>query len=153
MRYHIRPLQPDDLDSLLVLLQEHASYERSPFDPTGKKVRLAEAIFSAKKLHCWIVECNTAVEGFVSFTVDYSTWDASYFIHMDCLYLRERIRGCGIGKEILQRLRLLAAQQNFKNVQWQTPEFNASGIRFYEKNCARPFRKVRFVLDSDEIER
>jgi len=148
MQYNIRPLQPDDLDSLLALIQEHADYERSPVDLSDHKARLAKAIFSTKKLYCWVVEHNKTIEGFVSFTFDYATWDAAYFIHMDCLYLREHIRGFGIGQEILKRLRLLATQRDFKNVQWQTPEFNTRAIRFYEKNHAKSFRKVRFVLDS-----
>lgn len=148
MEYTIRSVRPGDLDVLLALIKEHAHYERSSFDPSVKRERLADAIFSAKKLHCWVVESNKVVEGFVSFTFDYSTWDAADFIYMDCLYLREHLRGAGIGTQILQRLRVLATQKGFKNIQWQTPEFNESGIRFYEKNGAQSLRKVRFVLDA-----
>lgn len=149
MEYIIRAVQPHDLNSLLALIQEHAHYERSTFDSLDKKDRLTEAIFSTRKLHCWVVESSGTVEGFVSFTYDYSTWDAADFIYMDCLYLREHIRGFGIGAEVLKRLRALAMRLNFKNVQWQTPVFNDAGIRFYERNHARQSRKVRFVLDSE----
>lgn len=148
MQYFIRALLPEDIDALLVLIGEHADYERSPFDSSGKKERLMEAIFAAKKLHCWVVECNGVVEGFVSFTLDYSTWDAADFIYMDCLYLRAHVRGFGIGAQIITRLRTLAAELNFKNVQWQTPVFNETAIRFYERNGAQSRSKVRFVLSS-----
>jgi len=148
MKHMIRSLQAEDLDSLMALIQEHADYERSSFNPSGKRERLENAIFLSKKLHCWVVESNGRVEGFVSFTFDYSTWDAADFIYMDCLYLREHLRGAGIGTEILQRLRLLALQKGCKNIQWQTPVFNESGIRFYEKNGAQSSRKVRFFLDA-----
>src|SRR4051812_46093829 len=98
-RYQIRPLKREDLDALLLLLAEHAKYEHSSFDPKGKQERLTTAAFVTKKLHCWIVEYDNAIDGFVSFTFDYSTWDACDFIHMDCLYLRKHLRGQGVGSE------------------------------------------------------
>lgn len=147
MSYLIRPIEPADLDELLNLMQEHADYEKAPFTPEGKKERLIKALFSEHpKLNCWVVEMETGLIGFVSYTFDYSTWDAADFMYMDCLFLREQARGQGIGTDIIQRLVTVAIEHQCINIQWQTPMFNQPAIDFYHKNKASSNPKVRFTL-------
>lgn len=147
MEYSIRPADKSDLDELLSMMQEHADYEQAEFSPAGKKERLNRALFNKpRKLNCWVVETDGILAGFVTYTFDYSTWDAADYVNMDCLFLRERARGFGIGKNILQRLREIASANNCVNVQWHTPVFNVRGIHFYQKNNAEPRQKVRFTL-------
>jgi GNAT superfamily N-acetyltransferase len=147
MEYQIRPVRQDDLDELLVLMQEHADYERAGFSPSGKKEKLGVALFGGPpRLHCRVVETKNGLTGYVSYTFDYSTWDAAEFMYMDCLFLREEVRGLGIGPEILWLLRVEAGKHNCINIQWQTPAFNEPAIRFYHRNLATSKEKVRFVL-------
>jgi len=147
MEYQIRPAEQVDLDELLILMQEHADYEKASFSPDGKKQRLAKALFTEQpKLHCWVVETPTGLIGFASYTFDYSTWDAADFMYMDCLFLREQARGYGIGTEILERLKAVATHRQCINIQWQTPVFNQPAIDFYHKNNATSNQKVRFTL-------
>jgi GNAT superfamily N-acetyltransferase len=135
------------MDDLLVLIKEHAAYEKAHFYPDNKKERLIKALFVAPvKLHCWVVIIDQQLVGFVSFTFDYSTWDAADFMYMDCLFLRAHTRGLGIGTEILRRLKVLAAEKGCVNIQWQTPVFNEPAIKFYHKNSALSKQKVRFTL-------
>lgn len=147
MNYQIRPIKPADLDELLVLMQEHADYEKAAFTPEGKKERLAAALFAEHpKLNCWLIENKNRPIGFVSYTFDYSTWDAADFMYMDCLFLREQARGQGIGTDILERLKAVAIERKCINIQWQTPVFNQPAIDFYHKNKAGSNQKVRFTL-------
>lgn len=147
MNYLIRPIEPADLGELLILLQEHADYEKAAFTPEGKKERLAETLFADHlKLNCWVVETETGLIGFVSYTFDYSTWDAADFMYMDCLFLREQARGQGIGTDIIERLKVVATEHQCINIQWQTPVFNQPAIDFYHKNQATSNQKVRFTL-------
>lgn len=145
--HNIRPVEPTDLDELLIMMQEHADFERAAFSPDGKKDKLHVALFSQpQRLNCWVVTINEKLVGFVSYTFDYSTWDAAEFMYMDCLFLREQTRGKGIGSEIIKRLTAVAAERNCINIQWQTPTFNTPAIDFYIKNKAVAADKVRFTL-------
>jgi GNAT superfamily N-acetyltransferase len=145
--YLIRPITENDLDELLVMMQEHADYEQAAFTPDNKKEKLRKALFNEPvKLNCWIVEQNTGLTGYVSYTFDYSTWDAQLFMYMDCLYLREATRGHGIGTVIISKLHEVAKEKECINIQWQTPTFNESAIRFYRRNNAVSKDKVRFSL-------
>jgi GNAT superfamily N-acetyltransferase len=150
--YIIRPVTKNDLDGLLILMQEHADYERAAFDPANKKNKLETALFNEPvKLSCWVVERDGDLNGFVSFTFDFSTWDAADFMYMDCLYLKPETRGRGIGTVIIKKLHKIAKEMNCINIQWQTPDFNESAIRFYHKNNAASKNKVRFTLNVDDV--
>jgi GNAT superfamily N-acetyltransferase len=145
--YLIREIKENDLDELMSLIGEHTAYEKADFISEGKKGRLKTELFeTGSQLHCWVVEIDRMVQGFCSFTFDYSTWDAAYFIYMDCLYIRSEFRGIGIGSAILGKLRKLAIEKGCVNVQWHTPDFNAPAIKFYKKNEALAKSKVRFTL-------
>ena len=145
--YLIREIKENDLDELMLLIGEHTAYEKADFTSEGKKERLKTELFeTGTQLHCWVIEIDQVVNGFCSFTFDYSTWDAAYFIYMDCLYIRSQFRGHGIGSAILRKLRKLAIEKGCVNVQWHTPDFNAPAIKFYRKNGASSKDKVRFTL-------
>jgi GNAT superfamily N-acetyltransferase len=87
-----------------------------------------------------------SIKGYFSYTYDISTWDASPYLHLDCLFLQEDMRGKRIGGEILKFLKDEAKQNNCINLQWQTPVFNHSAIEFYKKNGAYSKTKERFFL-------
>lgn len=149
VNYAIRQVETGDLDELLTLMQEHAAYEKAHFNPDGKKERLVKALFAVPfKLYCWVVTIDQQLVGYVSFTFDYSTWDVADFMYMDCLFLRGHTRGLGIGTEILRRLRIVAAEQDCINIQWQTSVFNELAIKFYHKNSASSKQKIRFTLEA-----
>jgi L-amino acid N-acyltransferase YncA len=145
--YLIREIQEKDLDDLMLLIEEHTAYEQADYSSKGKKEQLQKELFrQSSQLKCWVIEIDNVVNGFCSFTYDYSTWDAAFFIYMDCLYIRSSFRGMGIGSVILAKLKALAAEKHCVNVQWQTPDFNAPAIAFYKKNGATSKDKVRFSL-------
>jgi len=145
--YLIREIKEYDLDELMLLIGEHTAYEEADFTSEGKKARLKAELFgTGSQLHCWVIEIDQVVNGFCSFTFDYSTWDAAHFIYMDCLYIRSSFRGLGIGSAILEKLKRLAIEKECVNVQWHTPDFNAPAIKFYKKIGASSKDKVRFTL-------
>ncbi len=146
-KYLIREIKENDLNELMLLIEEHTAYEQAAYNGEGKKERLEAELFRENsQLKCWVIEIDDKVNGFCSFTYDYSTWDAAFFIYMDCLYIRSSFRGMGIGSIILARLKALAAEKQCVNVQWQTPDFNTPAIAFYKKNGALSKDKVRFTL-------
>ena len=135
------------MDALMQLIISHTAYEKADYCELDKKERLFDAIFKEPcKLNCWVVEFDGRISGFCSFTTDYSTWDAAYYLHMDCLYLNENIRGLGIGAEVIKKLKQVAKDSNYSCLQWQTPVFNTPAIAFYNKIGAGSTTKKRFFL-------
>jgi len=148
MKYLIRDCQPTDVNALVDLCQKHSEYERAVFNPIGKEEKLQKALFDDHpKLFCLVVEVNEKIIGYASYTFDFSTWDASTFMYMDCLYLKEDTRGFGIGEALIEKLTQIAKDKNCINIQWQTPDFNERAIKFYRRIGATGKDKVRFFLD------
>jgi ribosomal protein S18 acetylase RimI-like enzyme len=148
MEYSIRNCEIRDLPKLVVLCQKHAAFEKADFSPEGKEERLKKALFDEQpKLHCLVVAAEKDIIGYVSYTFDYSTWDAGTFIYMDCLFFEEEARSLGIGEVLLAKLKQIGIAKNCLNIQWQTPQFNERAIKFYHRIGGKGKDKVRFTLD------
>ena len=147
MEYLIRDFQESDIDQLIILCTKHAAHEQSDYDPKDKAGHLKNALLSDNpRLRCWMVMVKNEFAGYATFTFDFSTWDARYYLHLDCIYLEEKFRGLGIGKAIMERLVDVAKSNNCVNLQWQTPVFNKMAIRFYEGIGGKPRDKKRFFI-------
>ncbi|CAD0001883.1 GNAT family N-acetyltransferase [Flavobacterium chungangense] len=147
MEYSIRNCEIADLSKLVVLCQKHAEFEQADYDPEGKEEGLKKELFNDyPKLFCLVVATKETIVGYASFTFDFSTWDASSFLYMDCLFLEEEVRSFGIGEVLIEKLKEIGIKNNCINMQWQTPEFNTRAIKFYNRIGAKGKEKVRFTL-------
>lgn len=80
-------------------------------------------------------------------TIDFATWTAEPFVHMDCLYLRPSVRRLGMGRALITTLREFAVHHQCTVIQWQTPPSNQLGIDFYNSIGATNKLKLRFFLE------
>ncbi len=144
----IRALQPDDLPQFLTLCKAHAAYEKAQWVDDDQMARWKIAFFSdTPALFGWVAEQAGTLYGFMTVTVDYATWPAAYFAHMDCLYIEESQRGQGLGRRFFETLGLFCQQRQYRLIQWQTPADNELGIGFYRRMGATSKPKLRFFLD------
>ena len=144
----IRPAARDDLPSLVQLCAEHALYEGAEFQNLENSSRLERAIFAAPPvLYAWVVTLPGTLVGYMTATLDFSTWGADFYVHLDCLYMQEPLRGQGVGLQLLRQLQQFARERGCRLIQWQTPADNTPGIRFYERIGARSLDKKRYFLE------
>jgi GNAT superfamily N-acetyltransferase len=126
---------------------EEVDYEKAPYNKAGKQELLKKAVFSDRKLFCFVIECDERMAGYFSYTFDFSTWDAKTFLYLDCLYLEPEFRGHRIGEIVFGKLKEIAKQNNCINIQWQTPNCNERAIKFYNRIGGTGKHKRRFFLD------
>jgi GNAT superfamily N-acetyltransferase len=152
MNYQIRKAKAEDITEIVKLCVEHAEYEKIPFNKNGKARRLDSALFSANPpCYCLIAENETDILGYATYTFDFSTWDADYYTHMDCLFLRPFARNLGIGKALIKYIAHEAIKRNCNTMQWHTPPFNERAIKFYHRVGAKSREKTRFYLHLETI--
>ena len=143
----VRPLEHADLPQFLLLCAEHAAFESARFTLTGSAERLERAVFcDPPRLFVWVAAQDEVLLGYASVTLDFSTWNAAPFAHLDCLYLQPLARSQGIGRRLLEAVVAFARAQGCPEVQWQTPHWNEDAQRFYRRTGAAQSQKVRFVL-------
>jgi GNAT superfamily N-acetyltransferase len=149
----IRAISCHDLEALMELCAEHAAYEGAHYEPEGKGDALAHALFTpSPRLYAWVVEQRGRLVGYATASREFSTWDAAFFLHLDCLYLREEARGARVGQQLVLEIASLARKLGCVNVQWQTPEWNTRAIHFYQRLGAIGKQKVRFVFAGEAFD-
>jgi ribosomal protein S18 acetylase RimI-like enzyme len=154
----IRAAERGDIDEIVRLCAAHAAYEHADYQPATKAQKLGDLLFaSPPRLFCRVVEIGTSIPseltGYATWSEEISTWDAGPYVHMDCLYLEPRARGLGIGRRLMAQIVRDAMARGCHLVQWQTPAFNTSAIRFYDRLGATRKDKVRFYLAAESMER
>lgn len=147
-KYKIRKAIPADMPDIIELCIQHAMYEKASYSPLGKEEKLTNMLFGeANNLHCLIVESEEKAVGYATFSKESSTWNAAYYVHMDCLYLNEEFRGQQIGQELINRIIEFSKEIKASHIEWQTPVFNERAIRFYKRLGATDREKIRFTLN------
>ena len=150
----IRSVLPENLEQVIELCKLHSEYEGQAYDRQGKLENLSSALFKVEPaLWCFVADDCGVIQGYTTATKEFSTWDASYYLHMDCLFLLESTRGLGLGSLFITALTELAITESCNQIQWQTPVDNFGAIKFYTKCGATNKRKQRFFLDVSEMEK
>ena len=143
---NIRFVQKKDIKELLELCRLHAIYEKSDFNSNGKEKLFLKCFFKEPlTVSCLVVEHDNKIVGYSTFMKQFSTWDAKFYMYLDCLYLMEKVRGKGIGVKMMNKIKMHAKSENCTTIQWQTPTFNSEAIRFYQKVGANYKTKERFL--------
>ena len=143
-----RKAKPEDIDQLALLCEAHAAYEGQSLQfSSAHKQRLTTLLFNDQKLHALVVENQGQLTGYCTFTLQYTTWGATTYLYMDCLYLREEARKRGLGKQLMQQVATFMKTQGIALAQWQTSVENAQGIAFYERLGAQKLSKARFFWE------
>ncbi|MEM7476671.1 MAG: GNAT family N-acetyltransferase [Planctomycetota bacterium] len=151
----IRFAQPQDIEALLELCHLHAIHERAEISTDLlNATSLSQLLFSGEtSVACLVVEIEGSIDGYATFSPQYSTWGASKYMYLDCLYLKESARGHRLGFAMMQRVREEARKEGCKHIQWQTPTFNRLAIDFYERlgATAKPKQRFEWSVESDSI--
>ncbi|MBK8147915.1 MAG: GNAT family N-acetyltransferase [Acidobacteria bacterium] len=154
MNHRIRKAEIQNLQDLAVLLAEHAAFEGSVIEMTGKSDCLRAALFGeTRRIECLVVvDERDALLGYATFGKQFSTWDAAEYMHLDCLFLRPKARNAGIGKRLLRRVAQRAREEDCFEMQWQTPVSNVLGLKFYLRLGATKKDKFRLFADRETID-
>lgn len=140
-----------DIDQIITLCEAHALFEKATYNADNKSVILSEHLFNtANSTQCLVVDNGKELVGYATFMKQFSTWDAKYYMYLDCLYLTKKVRGQNIGHKIMDRIKEYAKTQNCEKIQWQTPDFNEKAIVFYKKIGASSKTKKRFSWNVNE---
>jgi len=144
--YQIR--RKKDIPELVELCGLHAAYEQNDYNSEGKAEKLGFHIFSENpSLFCLVVELDNKLIGYATYMKQFSTWDANFYIYMDCLFLIEASRGFGIGEQLINRIKKEGSKLSCNLIQWQTPNFNVRAIKFYDRIGGIAKTKERYFLN------
>jgi ribosomal protein S18 acetylase RimI-like enzyme len=137
MLYHIRKGLKSDVPYVFELIKELALYENSLSEVEITKEKLEMDGFGINPLFGFFVaESDRKIIGLALFFTYYSTWKGKS-VYIEDLFVKEKFRGHGIGKKLLNEVVQYSKENDFDNVIWQVLSSNQSAIDFYRSVGAR----------------
>ena len=140
MEYTIREAIAEDMQYVLELIKELASFEKEANAVEVTADDLVHDGFGAEKLfHCFVAVSNSKIVGMALIYNRYSTWKGP-IIHLEDLVVSETMRGSGLGTALLNEVVKYCAKQGVKRISWEVLDWNEPAIAFYEKKGAKVLR-------------
>ena len=149
----IRAAMRTDSELIVSLIRELAVYERAP-DAAKASVGDIEAAFfcASPKVHALIAEWNGESCGFAVYFFNFSTWTGKHGVYLEDLYVRDSVRGKGIGKALLQQVAAIAVENNCPRLDWSVLDWNETAIGFYKSLGAVPMEDwIGFRLHGEAL--
>lgn len=134
-----RAVTPADVDAVVVLIHELATYEKLPEQCHITPAQLHTALFGpTPALFGQVAVHDGAIVGYALYFLNYSTWEGVHGIYLEDLYVRAEHRGSGLGKALLADLADIAIEHGYARVEWSVLDWNTPSIDFYRSLGAVP---------------
>jgi GNAT superfamily N-acetyltransferase len=128
----IRQARPGDEVTLFALIRELAVFEQLEHELTGSPESLARDLFApAPRAEALLAEVGGSPAGFALFFATYSTFRTRAGIYLEDLFVRESLRGAGIGRQLLAAVAQVASQRGAGRLEWSVLDWNEGAIGFY----------------------
>ena len=133
----IRWARPEDAGHIIKLIKGLAAYENEP----QSSIKITEAdilrdgFSEPKRFECLVAELNEEVVGFALFFSNYSTWEGRPGIYLEDLYVDEKARGLGLGKDLMAALAKLAQERDCKRLELSVLDWNPTRDFYHAIDC------------------
>lgn len=139
---NIRKGNPEDMQSVLGLIQELAIFEKEPEAVIITVDDLVRDGFGEKPLfHVFVAEIgdeanNKEIVGIALYYYRYSTWKGKT-IHLEDLVVKEKMRGTGLGSALYSEIIKQGKRDNVRRIDWNVLAWNTPAVKFYENSGAK----------------
>ncbi|KAG9313411.1 acyl-CoA N-acyltransferase [Chiua virens] len=138
VRFHIRPATVDDVDALLQLVRDLATYEKEPESAKATRELFRENIFERGYAHALLAFQGAPEEpgvplGMALYFFNFSTWTGRPGLYLEDLFVKPEARNKGVGKALFAELGKVAQEKNCGRIDWSVLTWNEPSIAFYEK--------------------
>lgn len=135
----IREAVRGDAPAIEALVRELAAFERMEHEMTATAADFERTLFAADpKVHALVCSVDGTTVGCAIYFFNYSTWLGRHGLFLEDLYVRESVRGRGLGRALLARLARIAVERGCGRFEWNVLDWNADAIGVYESLGARP---------------
>jgi GNAT superfamily N-acetyltransferase len=146
---NIRKGNPEDMKSVLELIQELAIFEKEPDAVLITEEDLVRDGFGENPLfHVFVAEVEKEIVGIALYYYRYSTWKGKT-IHLEDLIVKDKMRGSGLGFALYSEIMKQGKKDNVRRIEWNVLNWNTPAVHFYENSGAKVLEEWR-VVQMDE---
>ncbi len=143
----VRPIEPDDVATLMALIRDLAVYELEPDAVESTDEDLRRALFASNpQVFAHVAVADGRVVGAAVWTVSFSTWTGRHGVHLVDLIVDASARAAGHGVGLLRELARICLTRGYARLDWEVLDAlengDAEGRRgphgFYRRQGAAP---------------
>jgi GNAT superfamily N-acetyltransferase len=129
----IRKAEKSDCVQMMDLIRELAEFEKAPQEVTVSMEEFELAGFGPSPVWgAFVAEIDHLIVGISLYYIRYSTWKGRR-LYLEDLIVTEKMRGTGIGKQLLEETIRYSREQGYSGMMWQVLDWNTPAIEFYKK--------------------
>jgi len=128
----VRPIQPQELEEVLPLIAGYQSFYRSEPDVERNRLffsRFLQPSDEGLLLGAWV---DGRLAGFATLYWFFSSTKAADSVLMNDLFVREDVRGSGIGRALIEGALDETRRRGAAHLEWFTAPDNLKGQRLYD---------------------
>jgi GNAT superfamily N-acetyltransferase len=138
-RVAIRAATCADVTDILSLIRELAEYEKLGSEVVATEAILRETLFGKRSYaEVLLAEVGGELAGFCLFFHNFSTFLGRPGIYIEDIFVHERFRGQGIGKQFYAKLAAIAKARGCGRIEWWVLNWNKPALDFYKRLGAMP---------------
>jgi GNAT superfamily N-acetyltransferase len=146
---NIRKGNPEDMKSVLQLIQELAIFEKEPDAVLITEEDLVRDGFGENpSFHVFVAEVEKEIVGIALYYYRYSSWKGKT-IHLEDLIVKDKMRGSGLGFALYSEIMKQGKKDNVRRIEWNVLDWNTPAVHFYENSGAKVLDEWR-VVQMDE---
>jgi GNAT superfamily N-acetyltransferase len=137
----LRAAETADVPVIFQLIGELADYERLRHKMVGRAEDLQRHLFGEPRFaHALMADWDGEPAGFALYFFNYSTFLCRPGLYLEDLFVRQALRGRGIGLALLTALEQRARAAGCGRLEWSVLDWNESAIEFYRRFGAQPMQ-------------
>lgn len=135
--YQIRLATKDDINNIITLVKELASYEKMSDKVTFSNEQFSTSIFKNNYAKILVCEYKNDIIGYAIYFYTFSSFLGRGGIYLEDLYVKPEFRNQGIGKKFLATLAQICIDENLGRLEWECLTWNEPSLAFYYKLGAK----------------
>lgn len=133
-RITVRPARRDDAELIVGFIRGLAEYEKLLHEVKIDAAAVSAALFAERpRAFCDIAEADGAPVGFAFWFYNYSTFEGTFGIYLEDIFVVPQARGTGAGLALMRRLAQRCRDEGLKRLEWAVLDWNALAIGFYDR--------------------
>jgi GNAT superfamily N-acetyltransferase len=130
----VRAARPDDAELIVGFIRGLAEYEKLLHEVKIDAAAVSAALFAERpRAFCDIAEADGAPVGFAFWFYNYSTFEGTFGIYLEDIFVVPEARGTGAGLALMRRLAQRCRDEGLKRLEWAVLDWNAVAIGFYDR--------------------
>jgi ribosomal protein S18 acetylase RimI-like enzyme len=134
MQQTFKPAELSDVSALLELMREFYADQEMKFSETEAEAGLRDLMTKPNLGRVFLLRVQGAVAGYCALTFCFSLEFHGRFALLDELYLRERFRRRGLGREVIAQAEMACKQEGIEALRLEVWTGNVMARRLYESS-------------------